>query len=153
MARITVVNQTTLDDLVSSHPELLIVDLRISGDDMKGWDVLMLARLDELLCDVPLIVCSAEETFAEETFREREEEFRRVGGIIRSPVRAASARSVGALRHASRPAAAVRVPPCPIDRSKRGAQPPDASGCPICRPHPGRARPASRNQAPAPPPA
>jgi len=45
---------------VHSAPELLLVDLRIAGDEMKGWEILTLARAEPLLRDVPLIVCSAD---------------------------------------------------------------------------------------------
>ena len=55
----------------------MIVDLRIAGDDMKGWDMLLLARAEESLRDVPLVICSADV----ETLNERAEEFRRIGNI------------------------------------------------------------------------
>jgi DNA-binding NtrC family response regulator len=71
-------DETTIDDLVNSEPELLLVDLRIAGDDMKGWDILMLARAEESLRHVPLIVCSADI----ETLRERAAEFERIGNIF-----------------------------------------------------------------------
>jgi CheY-like chemotaxis protein len=74
-------DETTLDDLVNSKPELLLVDLRIAGDDMKGWDILMLARADESLRDVPLIVCSGDT----QTLSDRKEEFERIGGIFTLP--------------------------------------------------------------------
>ena len=70
-------DETTLDDLVKSMPELLIVDLRIAGDDMKGWDMLLLARAEESLRDVPLVICSADV----ETLNERAEEFQRICNI------------------------------------------------------------------------
>jgi CheY-like chemotaxis protein len=71
-------DDTTIDQIVDTHPELLIVDLRISGDDMKGWDMLMLARAEPALRHVPLIVCSANVT----TLRERAAEFERVGNVF-----------------------------------------------------------------------
>ena len=66
--------ETTLEQIVRSDPELLIVDLRIAGDDMRGWDTLMLARADERLRGVPLVVCSADI----DTLRARADEFRQV---------------------------------------------------------------------------
>jgi DNA-binding NtrC family response regulator len=70
-------DRTTIDDIADSRPELLIVDLRIAGDHMKGWDTLVLARLDERLAGVPLIVCSGDV----DTLRERGEDLRRQGNI------------------------------------------------------------------------
>lgn len=69
---------TTIDQIVDSRPELLIVDLRISDDDMKGWDMLVLARAEPSLRDLPLIVCSADVA----TLRERAGEFERVGNVL-----------------------------------------------------------------------
>jgi CheY-like chemotaxis protein len=69
--------QTTIEQIVDSRPELLIVDLRLAGDDMRGWDMLLLARSEESLRDVPLVVCSADV----ETLRARAEEFKRIGNI------------------------------------------------------------------------
>ncbi len=66
--------ETTLEQIVRSDPELLIVDLRIAGDDMRGWDTLMLARADDRLRGVPLVVCSADI----DTLRARADEFRQV---------------------------------------------------------------------------
>ena len=70
-------DETTIDDIAGSRPEVLIVDLRIAGDRMKGWDTLMLARLDERLTGIPLVVCSGDV----ETLRERADELRTAGNI------------------------------------------------------------------------
>lgn len=67
--------ESTLDDLVHSRPQLLLVDLRIAGADMKGWDLLLLSRADPSLRDVPLIVCSADT----QTMSARAAEFKRLG--------------------------------------------------------------------------
>jgi two-component system nitrogen regulation response regulator GlnG len=69
--------ETTLDQLVDSAPELLIVDLRIAGHDIKGWGILVLARTDPALRDVPLIVCSTDI----KTLRERADQFNRMGNV------------------------------------------------------------------------
>jgi CheY-like chemotaxis protein len=53
-------DQTSIEELVASDPELLIVDLRMAGDDMRGWEILMLARAEESLRHVPLIECSGD---------------------------------------------------------------------------------------------
>ena len=70
-------NTTTIEELVASDPELLIVDLRIAGDDMRGWDILMLARAHDSLRRVPLIVCSGDT----QTLRARAVEFARIGNV------------------------------------------------------------------------
>lgn len=70
-------DETTFDEIIESAPELIIVDLRIAGDAMKGWDLLALARADDALRTVPLIVCSADA----KTLRERADELRAVGHI------------------------------------------------------------------------
>jgi DNA-binding NtrC family response regulator len=70
--------ETTLEQIVATRPELLIIDLRIAGyDTMRGWDILVLARADEELRDVPIIVCSADV----ESLRAREAELAEIGNI------------------------------------------------------------------------
>lgn len=67
-------DSTSLDDIVTSKPELLVVDLRLGQGDAKGWEILLLCRGDDTLRDVPMIVCSADVT----TLRERADEFARM---------------------------------------------------------------------------
>ena len=71
-------DETTVEQLADSNPELMIVDLRLAGEDMKGWDILTLARSHPALREIPLIVCSADVR----TLRERADEFKRFGNIL-----------------------------------------------------------------------
>lgn len=48
------------DDIAASHPDLLIVDLRLDRRDLQGWDLVSLARAHPELRAVPIIVCSAD---------------------------------------------------------------------------------------------
>jgi CheY-like chemotaxis protein len=69
--------ETTIDELATSQPELVIVDLTITEGQMMGWDLLLLARADDRLRDVPLIVCSGDV----DQLRARAEEFERIGKV------------------------------------------------------------------------
>jgi DNA-binding response OmpR family regulator len=66
---------TTVDDLVESRPDLVIVDLLLAG--ASGWEIVALSRADERLTDVPIIVCSADVA----SLRERASELERVGNV------------------------------------------------------------------------
>ena len=68
-------DETTLRQVIASAPQLLIVDLRLAGEEMKGWDMLLLAREDLVLRSVPLIVCVANAP----GLRQRATEFARAG--------------------------------------------------------------------------
>ena len=67
-------DEISLEDIVASDPELVIVDLRLGGREMKGWDILLMCRGDDRLRRLPVIVCSADVP----TMRERAEEFARM---------------------------------------------------------------------------
>ena len=67
--------ETSLDDLVASEPDLVIVDLLLGG--ASGWEIVALARADERLKDIPVIVCSADVA----ALRERAGDFERIGKI------------------------------------------------------------------------
>jgi DNA-binding NtrC family response regulator len=67
-------DEISLEDIVASDPELVIVDLRLGGREMKGWDILLMCRGDDRLRPIPIIVCSADVA----TMRERAEEFARM---------------------------------------------------------------------------
>lgn len=87
MARITVVNdnpafleligeilgderhQTTLIDgdfadalaqIKASAPDLLMIDLRMSGERLHGWEIAQEVRADPSLDGLPVLVCSAD---------------------------------------------------------------------------------------------
>jgi CheY-like chemotaxis protein len=62
-------------ELAASEPDLIIIDLLLGG--ASGWEMVTLARADERLAKVPIIVCSADVL----ALREREAELERNGGI------------------------------------------------------------------------
>ena len=66
---------TSVDDLVESRPDLVIVDLLLAG--ASGWEIVALSRADERLTDVPIIVCSADVA----SLRERSGELERIGNV------------------------------------------------------------------------
>lgn len=68
---------TTFEQIVRTDPEVLIIDLRLAMDGLSGWDVLTLARADDRLRNVPIIVCSADIA----QVRQRAAEFREIGNI------------------------------------------------------------------------
>jgi CheY-like chemotaxis protein len=70
-------SETSYDEIVATNPDVLIIDLRLLADGMSGWDVLALARADEAMREVPIIVCSADIAQA----RQRAAEFERIGNI------------------------------------------------------------------------
>lgn len=44
----------------ASQPEILIIDLRLGSESLRGLELLKRARDDESLRDVPTIICSAD---------------------------------------------------------------------------------------------
>jgi CheY-like chemotaxis protein len=66
---------TSVDDLVESRPDLVIVDLLLAG--ASGWEIVALSRADERLIDVPIIVCSADVA----SLRERAGELEGIGNV------------------------------------------------------------------------
>ena len=49
---------TSIDQLAASKPDLVIVDLLLGG--ASGWEIVTLSRADARLSDIPIIVCSAD---------------------------------------------------------------------------------------------
>jgi DNA-binding response OmpR family regulator len=47
-----------IGELAASDPQLIVVDLLLGG--ASGWEIVTLARADERLAGVPIIVCSAD---------------------------------------------------------------------------------------------
>lgn len=66
---------TTVDELVASEPDLVIVDLLLAG--ASGWEIVALSRADDRLSDVPIIVCSADVA----ALRDRADELERIGNV------------------------------------------------------------------------
>jgi CheY-like chemotaxis protein len=64
-----------LDQIVSSHPDLIIVDLLLGG--ASGWEIVTLARADARLAEIPIIVCSADVA----ALRERAGDLERIGNV------------------------------------------------------------------------
>ena len=64
-----------MDELAASDPQLIIVDLLLGG--ASGWEIVTLARSDQRLADVPIIVCSADVT----ALRDRETDLERIGNV------------------------------------------------------------------------
>jgi DNA-binding response OmpR family regulator len=64
-----------ISELAASDPDLIIVDLLLGG--ASGWEIVTLARSDERLAAVPIIVCSADVT----ALRDRESDLERIGNV------------------------------------------------------------------------
>ena len=64
-----------MDELATSDPDLIIVDLLLGG--ASGWEIVTLARSDERLAAVPIIVCSADVT----ALRDREPDLEQTGNV------------------------------------------------------------------------
>jgi CheY-like chemotaxis protein len=67
--------QTELSEMVAAEPDLIIIDLLLGG--ASGWEIVTLARADERLASVPIIVCSADVT----ALRERADDLERIGNV------------------------------------------------------------------------
>ena len=54
--------EASIEDLVASRPDLLIVDLRIeeTPQQISGWELLVLARSHPMLVNAPVILCTAD---------------------------------------------------------------------------------------------
>jgi CheY-like chemotaxis protein len=65
----------TLAELGDARPDLIIVDLLLGG--ASGWEIVTLARADERLADIPIIVASADVT----ALRDREAELELIGNV------------------------------------------------------------------------
>ena len=50
---------TSVTPIVASEPELLIIDLRLASDGLKGWSLLTEAIRSGALAEVPIIICTA----------------------------------------------------------------------------------------------
>jgi CheY-like chemotaxis protein len=67
--------RSTIDEIATARPDLVIIDLLLGG--ASGWEIATLARADDRLADVPMIVCSADVT----ALRDRAEELERIGNV------------------------------------------------------------------------
>ncbi len=68
---------SSLEPIRATDPELLIVDLRLQGAEISGWDILQAARADPQLGRLPVIICSADAG----ELRERAEAMAQMPGV------------------------------------------------------------------------
>jgi DNA-binding NtrC family response regulator len=54
--------KTSIEEIVASRPELLVVDLRLEDkrQEVSGWELVILARSHRQLLGVPIILCTAD---------------------------------------------------------------------------------------------
>ncbi len=67
--------QVGIGELAASDPDLIVVDLLLGG--ASGWEIVTLARSDDRLAAVPIIVCSADVS----ALRERAPDLERIGNV------------------------------------------------------------------------
>lgn len=74
---VTVFNgeSTAIGEIAAADPALIIVDLLLGG--ASGWEIVTLARADERLADVPIIICSADVI----ALRDRAAELEHIGNV------------------------------------------------------------------------
>jgi two-component system nitrogen regulation response regulator NtrX len=53
-------NISSIEPIRATNPELLIVDLRLQGAEISGWEILQAIRADEELARLPIIICTAD---------------------------------------------------------------------------------------------
>jgi CheY-like chemotaxis protein len=53
---------TSLQDVLDSQPQLLIIDLRLEDQrqEMSGWELIILSRAHKQLMNIPIILCTAD---------------------------------------------------------------------------------------------
>lgn len=75
--------RVTLQDIESSHPDLLLIDLRLGAGGLTGLDMIRRVRSHRELRHIPIIVCSA----ALDAIAEHDEELERIPNlsILRMP--------------------------------------------------------------------
>jgi CheY-like chemotaxis protein len=60
---VTTIDGDTIRDIEpirASRPDLLVIDLRLRRDGMAGWDILLAARGDAELAQLPVILCTGD---------------------------------------------------------------------------------------------
>lgn len=69
-----IAEHATVQRLVDSRPDLMIIDLRLQQPptELAGWDLIVLASHHAELHDVPIVVCSADLTELNERTQEVE---------------------------------------------------------------------------------
>jgi CheY-like chemotaxis protein len=51
---------SSIEPIRATRPHLLIIDLRLRGAELSGWDVLVAIREDAELGRLPVIICTAD---------------------------------------------------------------------------------------------
>jgi CheY-like chemotaxis protein len=51
---------SSIEPIRATRPDLLIVDLRLRGAEISGWDILKTIRSDPELGQLPVIICTAD---------------------------------------------------------------------------------------------
>jgi CheY-like chemotaxis protein len=74
-------DEMPLAELTAARPDLIVMDLLLG--QASGWELIALARADDALRDVPVIVCSADIA----QLRERSTELSQIAGlhVLRKP--------------------------------------------------------------------
>ena len=67
--------RSSIAEIAAAQPQLIVIDLLLGG--ASGWEIATLARADQRLADVPMIVCSADVT----ALRDRADELERIGNV------------------------------------------------------------------------
>jgi CheY-like chemotaxis protein len=67
----------SIEPIRASGPELLIVDLRLRGSQISGWDILTAIRADTELGNLPVIICTGDSF----EVRERAEDVAAMPGV------------------------------------------------------------------------
>ena len=49
-----------LEQIRQSHPDVLMIDLRLGDDGLRGWDIARAVRQDADFAQLPILVCSAD---------------------------------------------------------------------------------------------
>ena len=68
-------DSTAIGEIAASDPDLIIVDLLLGG--ASGWEIVTLARADQRLADVPVVICSADVT----ALKDRADELEQIGNV------------------------------------------------------------------------
>ena len=71
-----------LELIEASEPEILIVDLRLGSEQMKGLEILRWIRKHPDLADVPAVICTAD-TWAVDQLADELRELRRVTILLK----------------------------------------------------------------------
>jgi DNA-binding response OmpR family regulator len=68
---------SSIEPIRATDPELLIVDLRLHGGEISGWDILQAIRADAELTGLPIIICTADSF----QLADRAEEMAQIPGV------------------------------------------------------------------------